>query len=138
MKGLLIRRARLLDPGRGIDRRGDLLIADGRIAWSGQALPPDLPLPSPCPTLEARGLVLAPGFIDLHCHLRQPGFEEAETIASGTTAAARGGFTTLCAMADTQPPLDTAAALEFVQRTAAAEGVVRVLPVGCVDRKSVV
>ena len=79
-------------------------------------------------------MVVCPGFIDLHCHLREPGFEEKETIATGTRAAARGGFTTVCCMPNTNPPLDTAEMVERIYEVkAATDGVVRVLPIGCIS-----
>jgi len=77
-------------------------------------------------------MVVCPGFIDLHCHLRQPGFEGKETIATGTRAAAKGGFTTVCCMPNTKPPIDKAEVVEYVKSIADKEGVIRVLPVGCV------
>jgi dihydroorotase len=79
-------------------------------------------------------MVVAPGFVDLHAHLRTPGQEHKETIASGTRAAARGGFTTICCMANTSPPLDNRGLVEHVQSLAAEEGVVRVLPLGAVTK----
>ncbi|MDO8688232.1 MAG: dihydroorotase, partial [Dehalococcoidales bacterium] len=79
-------------------------------------------------------LIVCPGFIDLHCHLRQPGFKEKETVATGTLAAAKGGFTTICCMPNTTPPLDNRATIEYVRSKAASEGVVRVLPIGCITR----
>jgi dihydroorotase len=84
--------------------------------------------------LNAEGLVVCPGFVDMHTHLRQPGFEDSETIATGTLAAARGGFTTVCCMPNTSPPLDNEGILNYVRTIAAMEGVVRVLPIGCVTR----
>ncbi len=126
---LAIRGGRVIDPANGIDAVGDVLIVDGRIAAVGSDVGRDA-----VQAIDARGLIVCPGLVDLHCHLRQPGFEHKETIASGTLAAARGGFTTVCAMPNTEPPADTAATIEFVLRTAAAEGVVRVLPVGCVSK----
>ena len=128
-KSLLIQGGRIIDPSQGIDETGSLLVAGGKIAWSGQTLPPD-----DYDILHAEGLIICPGFIDLHCHLRQPGFEEKETIATGTRAAAHGGFTTICCMPNTNPPLDCRAAIEQVKSVAAAEGIVRVLPIGCVSR----
>ena len=80
------------------------------------------------------GLVVCPGFIDLHCHLREPGFEEKETIASGTRAALHGGFTTVCCMPNTRPPLDSVEEVEYVKARAEKDGVVRVLPIACVSR----
>jgi dihydroorotase len=78
--------------------------------------------------------VVCPGLIDLHSHLRDPGYEEKETIASGSRAAARGGFTTICCMPNTDPPLDNQTAVEYIKSTAAAEAVVRVLPIGCISK----
>ncbi len=132
MSNLLIRGGRLLDPANGVDATLDVLIADGRIAHIAAEIAAD------APTFDASGLVVAPGFVDLHTHLREPGEEHKETIASGTAAAARGGFTTICAMPNTQPPMDTAAVLGRV--VDAAQGApVRVLPIGAitVGRKGV-
>src|SRR3972149_4334133 len=129
MTTLLIRNGRVLDPGRGIDLVGDVLIRDGRIAAVG----PDPPTDG-AEVIDASGLVVCPGFVDLHCHLRDPGFEYKETIATGTLAAARGGFTTVCCMPNTDPPIDTRATVEYVLRTAAQTGAVRVLPIGWESR----
>jgi dihydroorotase len=85
--------------------------------------------------VDCRGLVLVPGFIDLHTHLRQPGFEHKETIATGTRAAAAGGFTTVCCMPNTDPALDNAGTLQFVRDVAEREASVRVLPIGAVTRR---
>ena len=129
---LLISGGHLLDPGQGIDKIGDLLITEGKIAWAGDkgpaSLQPDLSI------IDAAGLIVCPGFIDLHCHLREPGFEDKETIATGSRAAARGGFTTICCMPNTNPPLDNQASIDYVKKTAEAQGVVRVLPIGCITR----
>ena len=128
-KSLLIRGGRIIDPSQGIDEVGSLLISEGKISWRGETPPqPDYDV------LPAEGLIVCPGFIDLHCHLRQPGFEEKETIATGTRAAARGGFTTICCMPNTNPPLDNRAAIDYVKAAAAKEGVVRVLPIGCISK----
>jgi dihydroorotase len=129
---LLIAGGRIIDPGQGIDMVSDLLIAEGAIAWVGRdkgSLPCE-----PCSVLHAEGMIVSPGLIDLHCHLREPGFEDKETIATGTRAAARGGFTTICCMPNTEPPIDTRAGVEFIQRKASAEGAVRVLPIGCITK----
>jgi dihydroorotase len=125
---LLIRGGRVIDPTRDIDKTAGLLIKDGRIEWLGEGEPPA----AGYAVLEADGLIVCPGFIDLHCHLRQPGFEEKETIATGTAAAARGGFTTVCCMPNTSPPVDSEEMVRYIQTVAAREGAVRVLPIGCV------
>jgi dihydroorotase len=127
-RDLVIRGARLIDPAGGRDGVGDLTVREGRIASVG---------PSDAHTsrsLDARGLVLAPGLVDLHCHLREPGQEYRETIASGTRAAAHGGFTTVCCMPNTEPAIDTRAVVEYIQRASRADGLVRVLPIGAITR----
>lgn len=126
---LAIGGGRVIDPASGLDAVADVLIADGRVAAVGPGAGKDAPQ-----TIDASGLVVCPGLVDIHTHLRQPGFEHKETIATGTLAAARGGFTTLCAMPNTEPAADTAATIEFVLRAAQVEGAVRVLPIGCVTR----
>jgi dihydroorotase len=132
MRQLLVRDGQLFDPAQGINESWSLFIKDGVISWLGETrmMPPQLD----CDVVSARGLVIAPGFIDLHCHLREPGFEEKETIVTGSQAAARGGFTTVCCMPNTLPPLDNRKTIEFVQAKAAEEAMVRVLPVGCITR----
>ena len=130
MKPLLIQGGRIIDPSQGIDEIGSLLITEGKISWRGIGALPQ----TDYDTLNARGLIVCPGFIDLHCHLRQPGFEEKETIATGTRAAARGGFTTICCMPNTNPPLDSQSVIDYVKSKAATEGVVRVLPIGCISK----
>ena len=132
MKPLLIHGGHIIDPGQGIDEAAGLLIEDGKISWlgKGEITPP----PTDYDMLDASGLIVCPGFVDLHCHLRQPGFEERETIATGTRAAARGGFTTICCMPNTEPPLDNEAIIDYIKSTAASEGIVRVLPIGCISR----
>jgi len=129
---LLIRGGRIIDPSQGIDEVGDLFISKGKIAWLGIRKAGSLP--EKCPVIQAKGMVVCPGFIDLHCHLRQPGFEEKETIATGTRAAAKGGFTTVCCMPNTKPPVDKASVVEYINNLAASEGVVRVLPIGCITK----
>jgi dihydroorotase len=129
---LLIKNARLLDPGQKIDRLGSILLRDGRIAWWGSKN--QYPAGSGFDVLETEGLVVCPGFIDLHCHLREPGFEEKETITSGAKAAARGGFTTICCMPNTKPPLDNIETINLVKTMADDDAIVRVLPIACVTK----
>lgn len=131
MKSLLIQEGRFIDPGQGLDTVANMLITEGVIVRLGKG---DLAPGSDCDVLQAKGLVVCPGFIDLHCHLREPGFEEKETIATGTMAAARGGFTTVFCMPNTEPPLDNIKAIENIQSKAHTDGVIRVLPVGCITK----
>ncbi len=129
MSTLAIHNARVIDPALGRDGIADIVIVDGRIARVG---PNEGDAVIEADRIDATGLVVTPGFVDLHTHLREPGFEYKETIASGTLAAARGGFTTVCAMPNTMPVLDSRAAVESVLREAESSGHVRVLPVGCI------
>ena len=129
---VLVKGGRIVDPAQGMDERGDLLIEDGVVA----AIHPDITPPDGARVIEATDLVVCPGFIDLHCHLREPGLEYKETIATGTRAAARGGFTTVCAMPNTDPVMDSRAVADFVLRRAREEGAVRVLPIGAVTAGS--
>ena len=126
MGAILIQGGRLVDPATGRDEVADLFIRDGRIVSLPAVPPPD----AAC--LDARGLVVVPGLIDLHVHLREPGGEESETIETGSRAAAHGGFTSIVAMPNTKPALDTPELMEFVRRRGAAAALVRVLPAGCV------
>ena len=128
---LAIHNARVIDPALGRDGIADIVIVDGRIARVG---PNEGDAVIEADRIDATGLVVAPGFIDLHTHLREPGFEGKERISTGTRAAARGGFTTVCAMPNTMPPLDSRSVIESVLREAEVSGIVRVLPVGCITR----
>ncbi len=128
MPSLTIRGGRVIDPANGIDAVADVLIEDGRIVSIGEHS-------GAGEVIDGSGLIVCPGFVDIHTHLREPGFEHKETIESGTQAAARGGFTTVCAMPNTEPPTDSAGAVEFVLRRAAETGIVRVLPIGCVTKR---
>jgi dihydroorotase len=126
---LLLRGGRVIDPETGTDRAADVLVEDGRITRiaSGQR-----PASHDVRVVELGGLIVAPGFVDLHVHLREPGDEEAETIHSGTRAAARGGFTAVVAMPNTRPPLDAASVVASVLRTGEAEGLCQVASSGCI------
>jgi len=132
---LLIKGGRVIDPSQSLAELANVLIEDGLVSaiTPAHAGPTD---GTPARVIDATGLVVSPGFIDLHCHLREPGFEHKETLATGTMAAARGGFTTVCAMPNTNPVADTRATVEFVVRRAAEDGVVRVLPIGAVTAGS--
>ena len=127
---ILVRGARIIDPSDGIEEVGDLLLRDGGVVARGGSLA----APDDALTVDAAGLIAAPGFVDLHTHLREPGREDKETVLTGTQAGARSGFTTLCAMPNTEPPIDSATIVEYVIRRSAEAGPVRVLPIGCVTR----
>src|ERR1700752_4935089 len=108
---LLIRNGRVVDPANGVDAPGDVLVQDGRIARVG----PGLDAPAGTEVVDAGGRVIAPGLIDIHVHLREPGQEYKETIATGTAAAAAGGFTAVAAMPNTIPVNDTADITRWMQ-----------------------
>ena len=127
---LLIRHGRVVDPASGIDGVQDVLVVDGRIGTVG----PGLRAPQGTQVIDAAGKVVCPGFIDIHVHLREPGFEYKETVASGTRAAAAGGFTAVACMANTVPVNDTRAVTDYILAKARVEGVVRVYAIGAVTR----
>ena len=131
-KALLIKGGRLVDPTRKISRVGNLLLKDDKISWVSEGR--ENPVGKAYDTLTAKGLIVCPGFIDFHCHLREPGFESKETIATGTKAAAYGGFTTICCMPNTRPPLDSAEMIVTVKNKAEQEGMIQVFPIGCVTK----
>ncbi len=125
--------ARLLDPASGLDADGTLLTEDGVIADFGPSLFHD-GVPEGIETVDCRGLALAPGLIDMHASLREPGFEHKETIATAVRAAAAGGITTLCATPNTNPVIDRVALVEFVARRGLETASARVLPMATVTR----
>ncbi|HEY7038960.1 MAG TPA: dihydroorotase [Methylomirabilota bacterium] len=127
---LIIRNGRVIDPASGTDAVQDVWIADGRIHRVGRGLK----VPSGVEVVDAASKVVCPGFIDMHVHLREPGFEYKETIASGTRAAAAGGFTAIASMANTFPVNDNRAVTDYILARAKVEGVVRVYPIGAVTR----
>jgi dihydroorotase len=129
MTDLLIRGGRVIDPPRGSDDLADVLIRDGRIEAVGR----NIPAQPGASVIDAAGKVVAPGLIDIHVHLREPGFEHAETIATGAMAAAAGGFTAVCAMPNTDPVTDSQATVGFVLRQAARAGKARVYPIAAVS-----
>ena len=127
---LLIQNGRVVDPVNSVDAVQDVLIDGDGIQRIGRGLTP----PPEATVLDATGKVVCPGFIDMHVHLREPGLEYKETVASGTRAAAAGGFTAVCCMANTQPVNDNRAVTDYIRAKAATEGIVRVYPIGAVTR----
>jgi len=131
MAKLLIRNGRVIDPASGRDEAADVLIDQGRIAAVGRNLAAD-----EAEILDAAGLVVAPGFIDMHAHLREPGFEHAETIETGCRAAAAGGFTSVCAMPNTSPVNDNPTVTRYIIERASRHACVNVFPVGAITAGS--
>lgn len=127
-KPLLLKQGRIIDPASRRDEIGDLLLVDGRIAEPGQTLPKNVQ------EIDCKGLVIAPGLIDTHVHLREPGQSAKETIASGTRAAAAGGFTSVVCMPNTSPAIDSPSVVSLVQEKARAEGCVNVYVTGAITK----
>jgi dihydroorotase len=128
MSRLLIENGRVIDPSQGMDRVTNLLIEDNRIAAY------DVAAGESAERINAAGRIVSPGLIDIHVHLREPGFEEDETIASGTEAALHGGFTSVACMPNTDPPIDSQSTVEFVRQQAALAGHCNVFVVACVSK----
>jgi dihydroorotase len=131
MAKLLIRNGRVIDPASGLDRIADVLVEDAVIAGVGE----NLEAPG-ADRFDAGGMVVAPGFIDMHVHLREPGFEHAETIETGARAAAAGGFTSICPMPNTAPVNDNPTVTSYIIERAARFAVVNVFPIGAITKNS--
>ena len=127
---LVVRGGRVIDPSQELDRSADLLIEDGVVSGVGDSLD----VPKGAEELDATGLVVCPGLIDIHVHLREPGQEYKETVRTGTMAAAAGGFTAVACMANTSPVTDNASVTELILRQAERAGFARVYPVGTVSK----
>jgi dihydroorotase len=119
----------VVDPANGVDAVRDVLIRDGRIAALGQGLPADN-----VSVIELKGLVVAPGFVDMHVHLREPGREDEETMETGSAAAAAGGFTSIAVMPNTDPWNDSQSVTEYIVSQARRRAVVNVHPIGCISK----
>lgn len=128
MSAVLITGGRVVDPSQAFDRVADLLLVDGKVARLGDGIE----APEGAEQIDATGLVVAPGLIDVHVHLREPGGEHKETIRSGARAAAAGGFTAVVAMPNTRPPIDNPAAVGFVRAAGLRSGGARVYPSGTI------
>ncbi|HYQ81545.1 MAG TPA: dihydroorotase [Anaeromyxobacteraceae bacterium] len=127
---IFIEGGRVIDPQGGVDGVRTLVVRDGRVAEVAERVE----RPREARVLDARGKWVTPGFVDLHVHLREPGQEYKETVQSGARAAVAGGFTAVCAMPNTAPPNDNTTVTELVLARAAAAGLARVYPVGCISR----
>lgn len=131
MSKLLIKNGRVVDPAQGLDRISDIAIDDGVIREIGEVIGA-----TGSEVFDASGLVVAPGFIDMHVHLREPGFEHAETIETGSRAAAAGGFTSICCMPNTQPVNDNATVTSYIVDRARRFAMVNVFPIGAITKNS--
>ena len=128
MSSLWIRNGRVIDPASNRDEISDVLIRDGRFVSGGDT--------SGCEVFDASGMIVAPGFIDMHVHLREPGIEHAETIETGSRAAAAGGFTSICCMPNTVPVNDNATVTSYIIERARKLAVTNVFPIGAITRNS--
>jgi len=126
---VLLRQGRVIDPARGTDEVADVLLQDGKVAAVGRGLA----APDGADVRDVAGMVVAPGLVDVHVHLREPGNEDEETVASGARAAVAGGFTAVCAMPNTDPVTDNQAAVGFILRQSVRAGLARVYPIGAVS-----
>ena len=129
MSRMLIRNGRIIDPANQVDTTGDLLIRDGKIDQIGDRIETEV-----SQTVDAEGLIVTPGLVDMHVHLREPGFEHKETITSGTRAAAAGGFTSVACMANTNPVADSPDVIELIRSRARDNGATNVFPIGSITK----
>ena len=132
MSRLLLKGGRVIDPSQDMDSTCDVLVAEGRIEACGPRVANEAKADD-IQVVDCSGLVVSPGFIDVHAHLREPGREDVETIATGARAAAAGGFTAICAMPNTNPVTDNQAAVGFVARQASMAQAARVYPIGAIS-----
>jgi dihydroorotase len=128
-RDLLLKGGRIVDPSQGMDAIGDVLLRNGVVESCG----PSISTPDGAEVMDCTGLVVAPGFIDVHVHLREPGREDVETVATGAHSAVAGGFTGVCAMPNTKPVTDNQATVGFVKRQGEAAGFARVYPYGAIS-----
>ena len=131
---LIIRNGHIIDPSQGIDGKGDLLVEEGKIKELSLDSSLGTQYDSTHEIIDAGGLYVLPGLVDMHVHLREPGFEYKETIKTGTMAAVRGGFTTVCCMPNTKPVNDNETVTEFILRKAYAEGACYVYTIGAITK----
>ena len=126
---ILIKNGRIINPADGMDKVSDMLVEDGIVKEISQNINT-----SADKVIDANKMWVTPGFIDLHVHLREPGFEHKETISTGSRAAAAGGYTTVCCMPNTKPVTDSIEVVEYIRIEAEKNGVVNVLPIGAITK----
>ncbi len=129
---LLLRNGRVLDPSSNLDVVGDVVLVDGKVEHAGAPVG-EVRRDGDLEEIDCHGMIVSPGFVDVHCHLREPGREDVETIATGARAAAAGGFTAVCAMPNTDPVTDNQAAVGFIIRQAQRANAARVYPIGAIS-----
>jgi dihydroorotase len=129
LNAILIRGGRVIDPSRGVDETADVMLQEGRVAGVGR----NLGSPEGAQVIDATGLVVSPGLIDLHVHLREPGQEDLETVATGAMAAAAGGFSAVCAMPNTDPVCDNQGVVGFIKAQAQRANKARVYPIAAIS-----
>src|SRR5205809_3580513 len=132
MSSLLLTGGRIIDPSQDLDAPADLLLRDGKVAAIGKDA--SSKAPSDAKRIDVKGLIVCPGLIDLHVHLREPGQSAKETIATGTAAAARGGFTSIVCMPNTAPAIDSASTVALIHERAYESGVVNVYVTGAITK----
>jgi dihydroorotase len=130
MKSILIKDGHVVDPSNQLDGEADLFLVDGKIAKVGKGLKVKADQ-----TINAKGKIVTPGLVDIHVHLREPGFEYKETIATGTLSAVAGGVTSVACMPNTNPPIDDQAIVYFIKAKAEKEGSCHVFPIGCISKR---
>lgn len=128
---ILIKSGRIIDPSTGIDVVKDVLIQDDKIL----DIDKNIKIEQPFEIIDATGKIVAPGLIDMHTHLREPGREDEETVYTGTRSAIAGGFTTICCMPNTNPPVDNQGVVDFIYKQAEAAGTAEVFPIACITKE---
>ena len=129
MSSILIKKTRVIDPASKLDAERDILIRDGKVAKIGKEI-----RDRKARAINAKGMIATPGLIDLHCHLRDPGRPDEETIESGSQSAVAGGFTSICCMPNTEPPIDNEGIVNYIYKEAARVGLCKVFPIGTITK----